>query len=103
MSEVGRDAVFLVAVEAMDALLVHAADARRSYNKRVGNADGPDGGEVIAQVLATVAARHGSSDWLTAGRPGSWEASFVDQLVKGTVGYGDEYLVEHLETDRITD
>ena len=29
---------------------------------------------------------------LVEGRPGSWEASLVDQLVKGTVGYGDEYL-----------
>ena len=43
-------------------------------------------------MLARVAARKGSSDALTAGRPGSWEASLVDQLVKGTVGYDDEYL-----------
>jgi hypothetical protein len=46
----------------------------------------------LAHVLADVAGRLGSSDALTAGRPGSWEASLVDQLVKGTVGYGDEYL-----------
>jgi hypothetical protein len=46
----------------------------------------------LAAVLARVAARKGSSDALTAGRPGSWEASLVDQLVKGTVGYDDEYL-----------
>ena len=46
----------------------------------------------LADVLARVAARKGSSDALTAGRPGSWEASLVDQLVKGTVGYDDEYL-----------
>jgi hypothetical protein len=46
----------------------------------------------LAAVLATAAGRLGSSDALIAGRPGSWEASFVDQLVKGTVGYGDEYL-----------
>ncbi len=46
----------------------------------------------LADVLARVAARAGSSDALTAGRPGSWEASLVDQLVKGTVGYDDEYL-----------
>jgi hypothetical protein len=48
----------------------------------------------LAAVLAQVAARKGSSDALTAGRPGSWEASLVDQLVKGTVGYHDEYLGE---------
>ncbi|MGP7996710.1 MAG: hypothetical protein ACLPKI_05170 [Streptosporangiaceae bacterium] len=46
----------------------------------------------LADVLARVAAVKGSSDALTAGRPGSWEASYVDQLVKGTVGYDDEYL-----------
>ncbi len=46
----------------------------------------------LADVLARVAARKGSSDALTAGRPGSWEASLLDQLVKGTVGYDDEYL-----------
>jgi hypothetical protein len=46
----------------------------------------------LADVLARVAARKGSSDALTAGRPGSWEASLIDQLVKGTVGHNDEYL-----------
>jgi hypothetical protein len=46
----------------------------------------------LAQVLAAAAGRLGGSDALTRSRPGSWEASLVDQLVKGTVGYGDEYL-----------
>jgi hypothetical protein len=46
----------------------------------------------LADVLARVAARTGGSDALTAGRPGSWEASLVEQLVGGTVGYDDEYL-----------
>jgi hypothetical protein len=31
---------------------------------------------------------------LTTATPIWWEASLVDQLVKGTVGYRDEYLVE---------
>jgi hypothetical protein len=47
---------------------------------------------VIARTLAQVAGNLGSSDALTESRPGSWEASFIDQLVKGTVGYDDEYL-----------
>jgi hypothetical protein len=51
-----------------------------------------DFGGWLAAVLAEVAARKGSSDALIAGRPGSWEASLVDQLVKGTVGWHDEYL-----------
>src|SRR5947199_2324667 len=39
---------------------------------------------------AGVAARKGS-DALTAGRPGSREASLAGQLVKGTVGYADQH------------
>ncbi|MCW2901818.1 MAG: hypothetical protein JWO67_4083 [Streptosporangiaceae bacterium] len=46
----------------------------------------------LAGILAAAAAELGSSDALIAGRPGSWEASLVDQLVKGTVGPDDEYL-----------
>lgn len=46
----------------------------------------------LSIVLADVARLKGSSDALTAGRPGSWEAALVQQLVKGTVGYNDEYL-----------
>ena len=49
----------------------------------------------LASVLAGVAAELGSSDALTAGRPGSWEAELVQQLVKGTVGWGDEYLADY--------
>ena len=51
----------------------------------------------LAGVLATVAARKGSSSALTAGRPGSWEASHVDHLVKGTVGWDDEDLAAYRE------
>jgi hypothetical protein len=54
-----------------------------------------DFGGWLALVLATAAAQLGSSDALTAGRPGSWEASLVDQLVKGTVGYDDEDLAHY--------
>jgi hypothetical protein len=46
----------------------------------------------LADVLANAAAQLGSSNALTARRPGSWEASLIDQLVKGTVGYDDELL-----------
>jgi hypothetical protein len=51
----------------------------------------------LARVLAAAAARKGSTGALTAGRPGSWEASFVDRLVKGTVGWDDEYLSDYGE------
>jgi hypothetical protein len=53
----------------------------------------------LAGVLAAVAAGLGSSDVLIQGRPGSWEASLVDQLVKGTVGWDDEYLGSYRPMD----
>ena len=37
-------------------------------------------------------AQLGSGAALTAGRPGSWEAALVDQLIRGTVGHDDEVL-----------
>jgi hypothetical protein len=36
--------------------------------------------------------RSGSASALTAGRPGSWEADLVQQLVKVTVGCDEELL-----------
>ena len=51
-----------------------------------------DFGGWLAGVLAAAAAELGSSYTLTAGRPASWEADLVQQLVKGTVGWGDEFL-----------
>jgi hypothetical protein len=49
----------------------------------------------LAAVLAQVAIELGSSDAITAGRPGSWEADLVQQLIKGTVGYDDELLSDY--------
>ncbi len=58
----------------------------------------------LAGVLAQVASGLGSSDALTARRPGSWEADLVQRLVKGTCGWNDEALAsysgEHAIPDR---
>jgi hypothetical protein len=54
-----------------------------------------DFGGWLAHVLAAAAAELGSTDALTVGRPGSWEADLVQRLVKGTVGWDDEYLTDH--------
>jgi fructose-1-phosphate kinase PfkB-like protein len=54
-----------------------------------------DFGGWLAGVLATVAANLGSTEALTAGRPGSWEAQHVRALVNGTVGWGDEFLADY--------
>ena len=57
----------------------------------------------LAQVLAAAAGQLGSSDELVIGRPGSWEAALVDQLVKGTVGHDDEYLPGPAAGRKLTD
>jgi hypothetical protein len=57
--------------------------------------DEHDFGGWLAAVLSSVAADLGSSDALTAGRPGSWEAAHVRGLVNGTVGWGDEFLADY--------
>ncbi len=54
----------------------------------------------LAQILATAAAELGSTAALTAGRPGSWEANLVQQLVRGTVGWDDDYLADHAKEPR---
>jgi hypothetical protein len=56
-----------------------------------------DFGGWLAGVLAGAAAELGSSDALIAGQPGSWEADLVRQLVKGTVGWDDDYLADYTE------
>jgi len=54
-----------------------------------------DGAEFIAHLIATVAANLGSSDAVTAARSGSWEAAGVQDLLRSTVGYDDEYLLTY--------
>jgi hypothetical protein len=54
-----------------------------------------DGAEFITHLLATVAANLGSTEAVTAGRPGSWEAASVEGLMHSTVGYHDEYLMTY--------
>jgi hypothetical protein len=42
--------------------------------------------DFLALVLAATAANVGGPDRLIAGRPGSWQAAYVDSLVRGTMG-----------------
>ena len=56
-----------------------------------------DFGGWLADVLCRAAARLGSTAALIAGRPGSWEASLVYQLVAGTAGEDDELLSGYRE------
>ncbi len=52
-----------------------------------------DFADFLAHALAAVAANVGSTDRLIVGRPGSWEADLIAQLVEGTVGGGMEDLI----------
>jgi hypothetical protein len=73
----------------------YTKDARDAVLQAV--RDEHDFGGWLASVLASVAAELGSTFALTAGRPGSWEADLVQQLVKGTVGWDDDYLDTYKE------
>jgi hypothetical protein len=53
---------------------------------RSGSDGTPDFAEFLAHALAATAANVGGPDQLVAGRPGSWESSYVDGLVRGTMG-----------------
>jgi hypothetical protein len=59
-----------------------------------------DLGGWLAQILATAAAELSSSAALIAGRPGSWDANLVQQLVRGTVGWDDDYLADYAKEPR---
>jgi len=73
----------------------YTADARGAILQAA--RDEHDFGGWLAGVLASVSADIGSTYALTVGRPGSWEASLVQQLVKGIVGYDDDYLADYKE------
>ena len=80
--------------------------SRQSYTDRAATAileavrEEHDFGGWLAQVLATAAAELGSTAALTAGRPGSWEADLVMQLVRGTLGWDDDYLADYANDGR---
>ena len=59
-----------------------------------------DFGGWLAQVLATAAAELGSTAALTAGRPGSWEADLVQQLVRAPSAWDDDYLADYAKEPR---
>jgi hypothetical protein len=53
----------------------------------------------LADVLARLAARLGSSAAVVEGRSGSWEAGLVLQLLHGTVGENDDILAGYRTTN----
>lgn len=59
-----------------------------------------DFGEIACHVIAAVAANLGGAEDLLAGRPGSWEASHVRDIVSSTAGDDPEDLLRY-RTDPI--
>jgi hypothetical protein len=59
-----------------------------------------DFGEIACHVLTAVAANMGGVEELLAGRPGSWEADYVRQIVGSTAGH-DEAELRRWRTDPV--
>lgn len=83
-----RESLWLRAVE----VLTQAARLTRTLAG--GWKEPADFSDFLASALGAVAANLGTVDLVTAGRPGSWESSLVEQLIHGTVGYDDALLLE---------
>ena len=58
--------------------------ARLTYTTPAGE-ERYDFGEIACRVIASVAANVGGAETLLAGRPGSWEADYVRQIIQSTV------------------
>ena len=93
----GRDEVLADAIR----VLTEAARLRRPVLQQTGDGEWEphpfrtepaDWAEFVTLALAGAAANVGSVDRALEGRPGSWEASLVRQLLAGTLGEGDEHL-----------
>lgn len=62
-----------------------------------------DWAEFVAQALAGAAANIGGIEATLAGRPGSWEADIVRNLLTSIVGYDEESLIAHRTEALIVD
>jgi len=57
----------------------------------------------VTQALAAAAANIGGIEAVLAGRPGSWEADGVRNLLRATVGTDEEFLLEHRTEPLVVD
>lgn len=84
-----RESLWVMAVDTL------TRAARSSRTLAGGQVEPADFAGFLASALGAVAGNLGDVDLVTAGRPGSWESDLVDQLVRGTVGFGQELLLGH--------
>jgi hypothetical protein len=74
----------------------------RAAHQSTVSVDGLDFADFLAQVLASTAANVGGPDRLLASRPGSWEASHLDALLRGTIDDPNDWLPLRTEPLAIT-
>ena len=82
-----------------DAIAALTAAARRERTIGAGtpneHTEPVDFGEIACHVITAVAANVGGVEALLAGRPGSWEADYVRQIVQSTAGDDDTELMRY--------
>jgi hypothetical protein len=85
-------------------VLADAVRVMTEASRLTWSSDDPDGGtvtrpadwaEFVAQTLAGAAANLGGIEQALAGRPGSWDADYVRNLLASTVGHHEYHLLEH--------
>jgi hypothetical protein len=90
--------------ESYDELLTQAVTALTAAARLSWTSNAPDGqpvtgaadwAEFVSLALAGAAANLGGIEAILAGRPGSWEADHVRNLLASTVGHDEQYLLEH--------
>lgn len=82
--------------EAIAALTAAARQTRvRGGGTEHATVEPVDFGEIACHVITTVAANVGGVDELLAGRPGSWEADYVRQIVQSTAGDDPDELLRY--------
>jgi hypothetical protein len=82
-----------------DAVRVLTEAARRTISWTDGDGREHHGradfAEFVTHAVAGAAANLGGIEEVLAGRPGSWEADYVRQMLHSMVGYDEDYLLEH--------
>ena len=82
-----------------DAIAALTAAARRERTIGAGtpneHTEPVDFGEIACHVITAVAANVGGVEVLLSGRPGSWEADYVRQIVQSTAGDDDTELMRY--------
>lgn len=82
-----------------DAVRVLTEAARRTRTVGAGtgeeHTEPADFAEFVTLALAGAAANIGTIEAMLAGRPGSWEADSVRQMLASTVGHDEQCLLEH--------